>query len=1103
MHGSKIVARSRIGPRRVPGGPLAALPALVVCLGAIPGAPIAAQETAEPPDGFFDELEYRPIGPLGNRVISVVGEPGDPDVFYIGAASGGIFKSTDGGHRWTPIFDDQPASSIGSLAIAPSDQNVIWAGTGETFIRANISIGNGVYRSTDAGRTWEHQGLDRTGRIGRIRVHPTDPDVAYACALGHTFGPQEERGVYRSLDGGESWERVLFVDPNTGCSDLAMDPNNPRILFAGMWEIEVSTWSRRSGGPGSSLWTSRDGGGTWTKLEGDGLPDPPWGKIGLGISAADSRRIYALIETSSNRDFAPSDPFQGVLWRSDDGGESWSMINPSNDLTARPLYYTRLLVSPADADEVYFMALRHSTSLDGGKTHVRTAEQPGGDHHDMWIDPTDPDRMIVGHDQGISISTNRGKSWYRPQLPIAQMYHVHVDDRIPYYVYGNRQDGPSSRGPSNSLTGGTIPIGEWRSVGGCETGFAVPDTVDGRTVWTGCYDGILERHDLVTGHSRNVSVWPVAVESWPAIELEYRWQWTFPIEISPHDHTRVYVGSQFVHRTTNGGQSWEIISPDLTSNDPELQRRSGGLTLDDAGPTIAPVLFAIAESPLEEGLIWAGTNDGYVQLTRDGGGSWRNVTASLPDLPPRGTVSNIEPSRHAPGTAYLTVDRHQLGDTDPYVYRTTDYGVSWTRIDAGIPRSVFSYAHCVREDPVRPGLLYLGTENGVWISFDDGGSWRSLQSNLPHAPVHWLVVQERFNDLVVATYGRGLWILDDVTPLQRLDASLLEAAVGEAAGGSAADAEPVLFAPRPAYRFRSRESAMSQPFDPAAGRNPEYGASLHYYLPAELDEETELELAILDAEGAEVVTLEELDRGAGLHRVQWDLRNERTREVQLRTTPEENPHVPLGEDGWREMPDGGRLSILMPPGRYTVRLTAGGSVLTRTLEVRKDPSSIGSEADIQAQMEVAESLFDMLDRTALLVNEIEWLRRQIGDLRERLPLAGREDEEEILEMASTLEEALKEIEWNFFDLRHTGTGQDGLRWKRLLYARIAALGRSVGGSDHPPTDAQRALATELGDQLASHERSFEALDAGALAELNSTLRERGVAHVIVGSERER
>ncbi|MEM7353708.1 MAG: sialidase [Acidobacteriota bacterium] len=1046
---------------------------------------------------FFDALEYRHIGPLGNRVIAVTGVPGDSNVYYIGAASGGIFKTTDGGVHWQPIFDDQPVSSIGALAIAPSDPNVVWAGTGETFIRANISLGNGIYKSTDAGATWRHMGLDATGRIGRVIVHPTDPQIVYAAALGHTYGPQPERGVYRTTDGGETWDRVLASGENAGASDLVMDPTNPRILFAGLWQIHVDTWSRQSGGPESGLYRSRDGGDTWQQLTGRGLPDPPWGKIGLTISADDPRRVYALIETSSNRDFAPSDPFQGVLWRSDDGGGSWSMASADNTLVQRPLYYSRALASPDDADEVHFMAVRHSRSLDGGKT-VTSNNPAGWDHHDIWIDPEQPDRMIVGHDGGVSISTTRGETWFKPQLPIAQMYHVNVDDQIPYFVYGNRQDGPSARGPSNTLTGNTIPIGAWRSVGGCEVGFAIPNPADPNIVWTGCYDGILERYDERTGHVRDVSVWPAAAESWPAAELEYRFQWTFPIAISPHPPHPVYVGSQYVHRTVDEGQSWELISPDLTTDDPDLQQRTGGLTLDDAGPTLGPTVFALAVSPLDPSEIWAGTNDGQVQLTRDDGATWENLTANLPDLPPRGTISNIEPSRHVAGTAYLTVDRHQLGDFATYVYKTTDHGATWQAIGTGVPQSVVAFAHCVREDPQRPGLLYLGVENGIYVSFSDGERWQALQSNLPHAPVHWLAVQERFNDLVVATYGRGFWILDDLTPLQQLDPAALSS-------------EPMLYAPRPAYRFHGQEPPMMQPEDPAAGTNPTYGASLHYHLGAPLaDSETagaesstessaepELRLTILDAAGNLVRTLDNAPRGAGLQRVFWDLRYESTSEVRLRTRPLENPHVTLGDEGWRSLIDGGTLSVLAPPGAYTVRLEVGDRRLEQPLTVLKDPGASGSAADLRAQMILVLRLRELIDETAGMINEIEWTRKRLVDLDARLA-ESHPQASDVREASAALALALRELQGQFFDLRLTQAGQDTLRWKRLLYARLLYLARSLSRADHPPTDQQREVFHELETELYMHRGRFEELRDHQVPKFNELLRAKGIPNVIFG-----
>ncbi len=1007
---------------------------------------------------LLKQLKYRHIGPVGNRVSAVVGVPGNINICYAGAASGGVFKSVDGGINWKPIFDGQDVQSIGALAIAPSDPNVIWAGTGEAFIRSNVSQGNGIYKSTDAGKTWKCMGLEESGRIARIILDPRDPDLVLAAAVGHCYGPQQQRGVYRTKDGGKTWERVLFVDENTGCSDIAMDPGNPRILFAGMWPMLIKTWGKWSGGPGGGLYKSTDAGATWKKLEGKGLPEGEIGKVGLAVAPSDSSRVYALIETKDEG-----------LWRSNDGGETWTHINADHALLNRPLYYTRCVVSPNNPNEVYFPATRFHMTLDGGET-IKGFNPWGGDHHDMWIDPLNPDRMMVGNDQGVAISTDRGKNWHGVQLPIAQMYHGYTDNQVPYNVYGNRQDGTSYGGPSNSRMGrGGIPRGLWHPVGGFESGVAVPDPVDNNVVWSGNYDGMLDRFDRRTMQSRGVSIWPESIQGTAASDAKYRFQWTFPIAISPHDHNKVYVGSQYVHMTADGGQSWTIISPDLSTNDKDKQKRTGGITQDDASPLYCCCIFALAESPLEEGLIWAGTNDGLVQVTRDGGKNWMNVTKNIMGLPPLGTVSNIEPSRYEAGACYLTVDFHQVNNRDPYVYKTADYGKTWKLISSTIPKSVFSYAHCVREDPARKGMLYLGTENAVFVSLNDGQSWIPLQANLPHAPAHWLSVQEHFNDLVVSTYGRGFWILDDVTPLRQLTPEIV-------------NSEAYLFAPRPSYRFRDVAGPEGTPNDPSAGENPPYGASINYYLKAE--PKAEVTITILDEKGQTVRTLKtetkediepdpesrepkepfKVPKQAGLNRVWWDLGYDKTDMVKLRTSPLGNEQVKIGPDGWRRFPGGSRMEgPLVPPGTYTVKLSLGDKTYTQNLAVQKDPHSSGTEADIQAQTKVLLEIHQNLNSTAEMINRIEWTRKELYDLVELIK--GLKDSDSITQQAKELDRKLIEIESPLFSMELTGSG-DELRWPDKFYAKLRFLAYDIGKSDFPPTAQQLEVHEMFKKQLA-------------------------------------
>jgi hypothetical protein len=691
--------------------------------------------------------------------------------------------------------------------------------------------------------------------------------------------------------------------------------------------------------------------------------------------------------------------------------------------------------------------------------------------------------MIVASDHHVNISINRGRSWMGIALPIAQMYHVAVDDQIPYFVYGTRQDGPSVRGPSNSLSVGwslgDILPGMWRSVGGFEAGFAVPDPVDNNIIWAGAKGGGIDRYDRRTGHARPVRVWSDDRTGWPAAEVKYRFQWTAPISISPHDHNRVYIGSQHVHQTTDGGHTWTVISPDLSTNDKSKQQISGGLTPDNDTPEYGCVVFAIAESPLVEGLIWAGTNDGLLHVTRDGGAHWTDVTPNIPQLPPWGTVSNIEPSRHDAAACYITVDFHQVNNRDPYVYKTPDYGKSWKMISSGIPRSVFSYAHCVREDPVRGGLLYLGTENALYVSMDDGENWIPLQNNLPHAPVHDLVIQRHFNDLVVGTYGRGFWILDDITPLQQLNPEVLASGVH-------------LFAPRQAYRFLSLETVLDMPPHGHVGHNPPSGASIHYFLNA--IPEGDIEIEILDKSGQTVKTLQGT-KHLGINRAWWNLRNEPSQAIRLRTSPLFAPHIKVGSDGWRPYTRGRPISFRMAPGAYGVRFTVDGQEFKQELRVNKDPNSAGTEADIQAQVELLWKLREMSDQVAGMVNRIESIRRQIYDLGELLE----EDQASvsILKAGKGLDARLMSLEGDLIQLKHTG-GQDSLRWPARFYSKISRLAGEVGSTDFPPTVQQLEVFDMYVGQLADYQARLKELLGGEVLAFNTLLEERGIPQIIIG-----
>ncbi len=1035
----------------------------------------------------WSALKWRHIGPEGNRVTSITGVIGDRMTYYAGAASGGLWKTSDGGTTWKPIFDDQPVSSIGALATAPSDANVVWAGTGEPFIRSHISIGWGVFKSTDAGKSWTKMGLENTGRISRIVVHPTNPDIVYVASLGTAYGPQPERGIYRTMDGGKNWEKVLFVNDSTGASDVVMDPNNPRILFAGMWQIQLNTWGRFSGGAGSGIWMSRDGGTTWKRLTGNGLPTTQIGKIGLAMSKANSSRVYALIEAG---DGLPSvnvkETSRGRLWRSDDGGENWQVVSYDQQVAGRTHYYNRMAAMPDNPDEAYFATANWAKTLDGGKTILDppNAQVPAGDHHDIWIDPTNANRMIVSSDGGISITDNRGLTWKRIQLPIAQIYHVAVDNRVPYYVYGNRQDGPSTRGPSNSkMEGFGITRGAWSSVGGGESGWAQPDPVDSNLVWSsasgfGSVGGIVTRWDLRTNMSTQVEIWPQATIGHAAEEVKYRFVWTFPLTISPHDHNRVYAGSQYVHVTTNGGRDWQVISPDLSRNDRTRQVRSGGLTPDNIGVEYAGVVFAIAESPRKAGLLWAGTNDGKVHVTQDGGKNWTDLSQNLAGLPFWGTISNIEASRYDEGTAYLSVDAHQVNNRDPFIYKTSDYGKTWKLLVNGIPKSPLSYVHVVREDPVRRGLLYAGTENGIYVSYNDGERWQPLNNNLPHAPVYWITVQEHFSDLVIATYGRGFWILDDISALRSL-------------GADVAAKELNLFAPRIAYRFRQVETPFADGDDPVTGTNPPYGASIDFWLKSERKDS--LTLTVSDASGA-VVRTEKLTGKPGINRFWWDLRTDLTKGVKLRTANVYSPEVKYPPEG-RDAPGVGRVNHLVPPGVYTIKLSGLGEPQTQTLTLRKDPTSGGSEDEIKAQTEAALGVRQDISAAVDMINSLEVVRSQIATLKGSLS-----DDDKMADVRAqvdSLEKKLVAVQEELMQMRTTGRGQDQIRWSFKLAEQLIYLYGSLTGSDFAPTTPQRQVKGVLHDQLQQIRARYDAVMSRDLDAFKAMLRARNVQNAII------
>jgi photosystem II stability/assembly factor-like uncharacterized protein len=1042
---------------------------------------------------LFAGLRWRSIGPhRGGRVVAVAGHPTEPMTFYFGACAGGVWKTTDGGAYWENVSDGFfETSAIGALAVAPSEPSVVYAGTGEACIRGNVSHGDGVYRSSDGGRSWANVGLRDTRHIGRVRVHPRDADLVYVAALGHAWGPNRERGVFRSRDGGATWQQVLFRSERAGAIDLSMDVENPRLLFAAVWEAQRTPWGLTSGGPDSSLWKSTDGGDSWTDItRTPGLPRGALGRIGVAVSPADGRRVYAVIEAED-----------GALFCSDDGGATWQRRSEEPGLRGRPWYYMHVFADPVDPDTVWVADYALWKSIDGGRSFAEVAT-PHGDNHDLWIDPSNSRRMIEGNDGGACVTFNGGQSWSTIyNQPTAQFYHVCADDQRPYRIYGSQQDNWAISLPSQSHRG-AITAMDWVQPGGGESGYIAvkpgdPAIVVGGAVGSGPGMGRLIHYDHRTGQERVISVWPEAYGMGIApAEHRYRFQWTFPVFYSRWEARELWIAGNRVFRSVDEGHSWEVVSPDLTRNDPAKLGPSGGpITRDNTGAEMYCTIFALAESPLERDVLWAGTDDGLVHCSRDRGRNWERVTP--PDLPEWSLVNVIEPSPHDAATCYVAATRYKLDDMRPQLWKTGDYGRSWTRIVGGLPDGEIT--RVIREDPNRRGLLYCGTETGVWFSLDGGGSWQRLRSNLPVTPIHDLIVKD--TDLVAATHGRSFWILDDLTPLHQM-----------ADGLAAADVH--LFAPRPATRWRAyrghgmkpgpaREIAyrlagslgyayrqVEQPTGEKmerlldAGENPPNGVIVHYWLKEVPS--GEITLAFFDAEGREIrsftsrrdtapgATEDEprLTKDAGANRFVWNLR------VPDATRLPDNK----GRGGTIEMLAGPRV----PPGAYEARLTAGGRQLTARFEVVKDPRVQATDLDLREQFAWAKRSHDLLSRIHDAVLTLRDVRGQARAWADRIETPA------VRAAAEALARTLTAIEEELIQVR----SDNPRMFPAKLNSRVATLPPLVEHSDAAPTAALRelteSLALRAGMELAKLDRCL----AEDVPAFNALCRDAGVGAVV-------
>ncbi|MGB5942280.1 MAG: glycosyl hydrolase [Leeuwenhoekiella sp.] len=1005
---------------------------------------------------LYDALEYRLIGPFrGGRSAAVTGVPGKPDLYYFGATGGGVWRTTNGGREWENISDGFFGGSIGAVTVAPSDPNIIYVGGGEETVRGNVSSGYGMWKTIDAGKTWQESGLPESRHIPRIRVHPENPDVVYAAVMGNIYKPTEERGVYKSTDGGTNWKKVLFANSDAGAVDLTFDPNNARVLYASTWNIRRTPYSLSSGGPGSALWKSTDSGETWEEIStNQGFAEGTLGIIGVAVSPVNSERVWAMVE---NKD-------KGGLYRSDDAGETWRMVNDDRNLRQRAWYYTRVYADTEDQDVVYVLNVRYHKSTDGGRT-FESNNAPHGDHHDLWIAPEDSQRMIMGDDGGAQVTYDGGETWstYYNQ-PTAQFYRVTTDNAFPYRIYAAQQDNSTVRIPHRT-DGYSISEDDWESTAGGESAHIAVDPENNDIVYGGSYDGFLTRVNHENNSVRSVSVWPDNPMGSGAEAMKFRFQWNFPIMFSKHDPNKLYTFSNHVHLTTNEGQSWEVLSDDLTRNDSTKLKSSGGpITQDNTSVEYYATIFAANESPLEEGLIWVGSDDGLIHVTKNGGESWENVTPKK--MPEWMMINSIEPSAYDPAVAYVAGTRYKLGDFQPYLYKTEDYGKSWEKITDGIAEEHFT--RVLREDLEQEGLLYAGTETGMYISFDDGENWKPFQLNLPIVPITDLAVKE--NNLVVATQGRSLYVLDDLSVLHQLYDK------------SATAKGPMLFKPKDVYRMDGGGRSGSN----TTGTNHPAGVMTYFYLPEFDIEKDSVSLTYFDAKNDTIKSFstkgkkDKLEVEAGSNQFNWDMTYD-------------GAEVLDGMILWWANTDGPQ----QVPGTYQVTLNVNGTDYTEPYTVLKDPRSESTVGGMQEQFDFIIDVNKTVDKAHKSIKNIRSINKQLQAFQQQYK--DNPETKELREKAKELEDDLSEIEKALYQTQNR-SGQDPLNFPIKLTNKLAHLNSLVGMGDFPPTDQDVAVKEELTVKINSELEKFDSMLSDEVAAFNKAFNEADLNYLFVEEE---